>query len=451
MATVPGASAGLNGVARIDPRNADAAFDAGLDALRLGGEKDALRLLAKAARFHPGDARLWQVSGLLHRALDDLDPAVKALTRAAGLARGDARIAHALARARLEAGLPAVDAFEGAHRLAPLDGDVLLGLAAARIADGDSEAAMAGIEAQLRLHPGWLPGHALIARLRWMFGEREAFTASYERALAAVPRDINLWREMIVTLIHANLYEAALGAIARGRAAAGPHLVFDANEAVCVAELGRTGEADRLFAALGPIGDVTIIIRRIRHLLRSGRPAEAVALADPLLAGEQAYLIWPYVSVAWRLLGDPRWQWLEGDSRLVGVYDLADQIPSLDALAGRLRALHLAPGQPLEQSVRGGTQTDGPLFARIEPEIRALRKAVVAAVERHVAQLPPPDPRHPTLRMRHGPIRFAGSWSVRLLAAGHHANHIHPMGWFSSALYVTLPSEAARSRPPMMS
>ena len=64
----------------------------------------------------------------------------------------------------------------------------------------------------------------------------------------------------------------------------------------------------------------------------------------------------------------------------VGVYDLA--LPSLDALAERLRALHRTTHQPLEQSVRGGTQTQGKLFSRIEPEIRALRAAVVAAVER---------------------------------------------------------------------
>src|SRR5690606_14817024 len=34
---------------------------------------------------------------------------------------------------------------------------------------------------------------------------------------------------------------------------------------------------------------------------------------------------------------------------------------------------------------------------------------------------------------------FAGSWSVRLRAAGHHANHIHDEGWLSSAFYVALP------------
>jgi hypothetical protein len=74
---------------------------------------------------------------------------------------------------------------------------------------------------------------------------------------------------------------------------------------------------------------------------------------------------------------------------------------------------------------------------------------VVAAVESHVAQLPPPDPRHPTLSVaRGGRIRFAGSWSVRLTGGGLHSNHIHPEGWFSSAFYVSLPPEEERGAAP---
>ncbi|MEI9850441.1 MAG: putative 2OG-Fe(II) oxygenase [Sphingomonas sp.] len=111
--------------------------------------------------------------------------------------------------------------------------------------------------------------------------------------------------------------------------------------------------------------------------------------------------LWPYLSLGWRLAGDARWQWLEGDPRLIGVYDLAGAGP-LPALAQRLRALHLSTHQPLEQSLRGGTQTDGPLFARADPEIRRLRAAIAGAVERHVAQLPParfaPPPIAPAAR-----------------------------------------------------
>ena len=49
-------------------------------------------------------------------------------------------------------------------------------------------------------------------------------------------------------------------------------------------------------------------------------------------------------------------------------------------------------------------------------------------------------PGHPLLGPRRDrPIRFAGSWSVRLRDAGFHISHVHPQGWISSALYIALP------------
>ena len=33
---------------------------------------------------------------------------------------------------------------------------------------------------------------------------------------------------------------------------------------------------------------------------------------------------------------------------------------------------------------------------------------------------------------------------MRLAGQGHHANHVHPQGWLSSAFYVALPHEAER-------
>ena len=426
------------------PKDPDAAADAGLMARRCGLEEEVLPLVREAADANPAHSRLWQVLGLMHRALDELEPAVEALRRAARLAPGSALIAHGLARAVLEAGRPAASLFEQAHRLAPADESVALGRAAALVAEGRWHDAADYLEARLRRQPGWAAGHATLARMRWEMGDDSGFTASLERDLDTIPRDMLLWRELLTVLIHAGRFEQALEVIERGRAAAGPHDIFDANEAVCRAETGEFALADRLFAALGPLDDPSVGVRRVRHLLRSGRTGQAAAMAETWLSHPAANFFWPYLAVAWRLLGDRRWHWLEDQPGLVGIYDLAAAIPSLESLAERLRSLHTAVGQPLEQSVRGGTQTDGTLFSRTEPEIRALRKAIVDAVREHVANLPAPDTRHPQLALPRAPIRFSGSWSVRLQGQGHHANHIHPAGWFSSAFYVVLPDEAQR-------
>lgn len=426
-------------LAAADPLSADSLFRATASAVRDGLWEEALPPLRAGIANHPDDARIWQMLGLALRNLEELEPALEALHRAAALAPADALIAHTLARAALEAGLPATDLFERAHALAPKDGSVLLGRAAAQLAEDRLADAVEALIPHLRENPGWLPGHATLCRLRWLAGERETFTASWEEAVSAAPREIAIWRGWADTLMQADLWDGALAVVAGGRAAAGPHLVFDALETVAVAEKGDIEAADALFAALGPIEHVSMAARYLRHLLRAGRPVEAAAYAEPWLSGPDADYVWPYVATAWRMTGDRRRDWLEGDERLVGIYDLADEIPSLDALAARLRAIHQDLHQPLEQSVRGGTQTDGPLFARIEPEIRALRAAILGAVERHIAGLPPPVAGHPTLIADRGPVRFSGSWSVRLAGAGFHSNHIHPAGWLSSAFYVTLP------------
>lgn len=434
-------------ISRVDPADTASAYNAALDALRQGFEEEGLKLLEAARRSAPGEAKLWQVAGLLHRKLDQLAPAIAMLTEAARLAPRDPLIAHSLARAHLEAGLPSVDLFQRARRLAPNDPEILLGLVAAVEEQVSPVAAVQALELIIAANPAWVPGLELLMRLRWQCGDREGFTADYERAIAANPRDMAPWRSLILTLTQADRYELALELVLRGRRQVGDHVIFDANEAVCRSELGQFEAAEPMFARLAELDDPTIRLRHVRHLLRTDRPAEAAALGAAMAKTRAADMFWPYLSIAWRLLGDPRWQWLEGDERLVGVYDL--ELPSLDALAERLRKLHRTTHQPLEQSVRGGTQTQGHLFQRIEPEIRALRAAVVSAVGRHIAQLPPADPDHPTLGLpRARRVRFSGAWSVRLTGGGHHANHIHPEGWFSSALYVALPEPGSRGDPP---
>jgi Flp pilus assembly protein TadD len=418
---------------------ADDLFRSAAAMVREGREHEALPLLEAGVHDHPGDARLWQLLGLANRNLEELEPALEALHKAASLAPADPLTAHTLARAAMEAGLPATALFERAGELAPMDGTVMLGHAATLHAEGRVNEAIAYLEDRLAHYPDWLPGHGALSKMRWTQGQGTESVASFRRALAGLPGEVGLWREFINFWMEGERYEEALEAIAQARAAAGDNPMFSAMEAACRAELGQTEAADALFERMGSL-HIALAVHKVRNLIRSGRVAEAAALAESH-KGQPGYEgLLPYVSLTWRLLKDHRWGWLEADPSLVGVYDIADAVGPLDALADRLRTLHRAKHQPLEQSLRGGTQTDGPLVARIDPEIRRLRAAIRDAVETHIAQLAPVDPRHPVLgRDRAAPVRFAGSWSVRLTGGGHHANHVHPAGRFSSAFYVALP------------
>jgi len=405
---------------------------------------EAAKLLPKLERALPrsADYRLWHIHGLILRKLERHDQALRSLERAVQLAPTASNPAHAFARTLNEAGLPSIEAFARALRLAPGTPEMILGLTGALVSEHRIDEAIAGLERSLSFTPHWTVGHATLSKLRWMQGERHGFTRSYDEVLARMPGNFELRREQIVALVHAEHWDDALKAIAAGRAAVDAPDFFDANEATIYSEIGELQRADALFDRLAELPDSTVQLRRVRHYLRSGRPAEAGATMDPWLAGDQAFLFYPYASIAWRMTDDPRREWLEGDSRLVGVYDIADRLPPLDQLADKLRRLHTVRSEPLEQSLRGGTQTDGNLFLHVDPIIIQLREAIRSVVAEHVAQLPPRDERHPLLGpKRDGPIRFSGSWSVRLSGGGYHANHVHPAGWISSALYVVLPPD----------
>ena len=429
--------------ARARPRDQRALEELASEALKCGEEDAALPLIDAVVRAEP-TARLWQWKALLERALDRHGDALASFEAATGLAPADAGIAHGLARTALEAGLPAERHFERALELAPGDGQVLVGLIAARLAGGQGARAEQELSRALERSPGWIEGHMQLAQLRSMLGAGRT-AESIERALAAAPRSTELWLALFDLHIKSEAFGELEAAIAAARKQGIAENLLDRFAALAAAELGRTEEADRLFARWT---DGSERIWRLRHLLRSGRADEALPLIDAELAGERASQAWPYASIAWRLTNDARSQWLEGDDRLIRIFDLAQSLPPLDQLADCLRAIHVAKGSFIDQSVRGGTQTDGPLFSRIAPEIQQLRAAVVAAVEQYVAGLPPIEPQHPLLGFRRDrPVRFAGSWSVRLRDSGYHVSHVHPQGWISSALYVALP-DADRAADP---
>lgn len=416
--------------------------DIARDALSTGDEEAALARIAPVAQS-AANARLWQFTGLLQRSLDQHAEALRSFSAAASLAPNDASIAQGLAQVALEAGLDAVPMFERALQLAPSNGAGLLGYAAAKMATGRGLEAEAQLDLVLERSPLWIDGHAQLAQLRSMIGKREQANASIERALAAQPRDETLWAAFLnLTLTQAD-FAGLDGIVARARHAGLPDSLLMPFEAIAATEQMQIERADGLFGAMGPEPGESIPIWYVRHLLRAGRTAQAISLIDRQLAGAEAAQFWPYASLAWRLADDPRWEWLQADGKLVSVFELTEQLPPLDDLAALLRSLHVAKGEYLDQSVRGGTQTDGPLLSRIEPEIQALRMAIVGAVEDYRAKLPPTDDKHPLLREpRDRRVRFSGSWSVRLADAGYHVSHVHPQGWISSALYVAVPGQS---------
>ncbi len=428
------------GLAR-GPAAGQAAFlKAVQQALALDFASAAETALIAATQAAPGEPAFWQFLGLARRALQDSTGAAAAFARAATLSPGDVLIAHSAARSTLEAGLPALALFNHARLLAPGDGAIMLGRTAAMLAEGHGLAACDQLAAMLVDNPGWTEGHIALARLAAQVDPARALDASLRAAIAAHPAAGALWQARFQVLMEADDFAGAADAAREARGALGPSAELDRIEAICWSEQGAAAAAQAVFDTLPFPHDAETALWPIRNFIRLGRYDEAALLAEQSFGPHGAdQALWPYRGLLWRLLGDARWQWLEGDARLIQTYDLTAQIAPIEQLAQVLRGLHHAQRQPLDQSVRGGTQTDGNLLARAEPELRHLRAALLAAVHDYTAQLPPPDLTHPMLLASRAPLHVAGAWSVRLTQQGYHADHVHAQGWISSACYITVP------------
>ena len=425
------------------PFDPDALNRLAKEAMGRGEEERALPLIERALDQAP-TARLWQWKALLERSLDEHEKALASFAEAVRLDPANANIAHGRARVAMEAGLDAREYYRQARALGPQNGQILIGLAAAMAAAGEGEQAVAELQKGLGGSPMWLEGHEQLAQFLATVGRRDEATASLERAIAQAPGTAPLWETLLNVQLRRGAYETLNEIVERANADGVDSAEFQIYRGIHAAQFDEAIYPAALFGPAPAQVDAALGRWRIRHLLRIGEPKAASDLIDRELRRDQSGELWSYASTAWRLTGDPRWPWLEGQEGLVSVTDISSLLPPVDELASTLRGLHQARAEYLDQSVRGGTQTDGPLFSRIDPIIRHLRRAIVTAVEQHIAQLPPPDPGHPTLRQpRDRRVRFSGSWSVRLGSGGRHSNHVHPQGWISSALYIALPPRSA--------
>ena len=150
------------------------------------------------------------------------------------------------------------------------------------------------------------------------------------------------------------------------------------------------------------------------------------------------------MGTCWRLLGDAKTDWLNNYPTLIdarplptppGYQSLAEFLAVLNPV---IRRLHTSTRQPLDQSVRGGTQTLGRLLSEPDPVIQQFRAALEQRIHEYLQRLPP-DAAHPLLSRNNRQFRFSGSWSVRLADQGFHTNHVHPQGWLSACTYLELP------------
>jgi len=424
---------------------------------RAGRSAEAATALQRALAL-PGGPReaMLQLAALLHESAGRLEQALATLDLALELAPTRAALHHnrAVLLQRLHRSADALAAHERAQALGAGGADVHYNHGNTLQSLGRGEEALAAYRRALQADARHGLASYDLARLRWRLGDddfdselRRLETADATSALGPGLRAHLLARAER----HAEAEAAFAEALRRAPAAAGFHDGLGRT-------LTRQGRHDDALAAheravaLVPL-DGDLHAHHAAALLAAGRAEEALAAAERACTlNPRDQHAWAQRGLAWRLLGDERADWLHGADRLVGVHDLeppagyADMVSFNEALAGALRALHHDRREPVDQTLRHGTQTLGNLLDQGHPLVDALRARIEEAVTRYIGELPAGDALHPLLgraaAARGGPgggWHFTDSWSSRLGRGGFHTHHVHPHGWISSAYYVTLP------------
>jgi tetratricopeptide (TPR) repeat protein len=288
--------------------------------------------------------------------------------------------------------------------------------------------------------------HTQLARLLWQRGAGLDAMLPVEQAIEAHPRELHLRLVAADLLRNAGAGERALRLLERGLALAPDSAAFGTSIGALLEGMDRLDEALPYLRDAQRRAPRSPVVRRnlLSALLRTGAAHEARAIVDELLGQfPEDQMLLAQRATALRLLGDDEYRRLYDYQRLVKTFALRPAAPFADiadfnaAFARELAPLHRGARHPLEQSLRGGSQTErhlpreNPVFAAFFAMLDAPLREYIAALKR--------DSSHPVDRRARAGYAISGSWSVQLQPGGFHIDHVHPRGWLSSAYYVSLP------------
>lgn len=323
-------------------------------------------------------------------------------------------------------------------------------LARALIGQYRHDEAEAALRKALALRPGYVEAHTELAQLVWMRTEDKAQAlAALDAAIRASPSDAGLALRKSEFLDYVGDRHAAYSALA-------PFVMAptcDPTVHVAASRLLTHSDPERAvveagLAARALPGDYVAMSTLCEAWLAAGDAAQAARLAERLhqRSPENQHAL-GLLTTAWRLIGDPRHDELCAFDDLISssLIDTPAGWSSLTAFLGdltqSLARLHLLRTHPIGQSVRHGSQTCQSLTLSNDPVIQAFFRAIDGPIRRRLAELGAGED---VVRSRNlGGYSVQGAWSVRLRPDGYHTNHLHPMGWLSSAFYVALPAAVA--------
>jgi Tfp pilus assembly protein PilF len=423
----------------------------------MGHLEEARESLITALRLNPRDVRSLNAMGIVHKELEEYDSAIENYEAALVIDPDNVKVLHNMGVTLKLAEKPAeaVEWYLKALRLDLGIPEIQYNMANALYEQGDVEGAIAGYEKAIEIQADYIPAHETLNQYYWEFGEHDKFRLSYPPAIRRKPESPGLRVAFAKSLELSGEIEGAREVLVSGLTETGEDAYLFHRLARVEAALGKPDRSEQNFESavrLAPRNqeirlDFARMLIGIKEYKYALEQLEAVEAENPY---EQ--LMWAYRGLCWRFLGDEREGWLNDYETFVQPrmletppgYDNLDHF--LDRLREVLISMHRTTTQPLDQTLIGGTQTQGRLLHKPVKEIQELRQALYERVMDFIYSLPD-DPEHPFLRRKTNAFRFTGSWSVRLKSEGFHVNHVHPAGWISSATYIEVPATISANDP----
>ena len=465
------------------PDHADALNLCGVVAHQTGDQETAIRLIEQAIGINGANAGYYNNLGEALRAFNRNDQAVDAFQAALELNPTDVAANNNLGLAlhKLQRYEEAEAAFERALAHAPSDVEVLLNLgnlhrefcdldasakAFRRAIDirpelaaghaslgvtlyeaGEPQAAVASLLEALELDPFYLEAHENLKKIRWFQGQHDEVDESFRAVCERMPGSARAFANLGNALLASSDYTGARQALCEATRL----------DPECSDAFDALGQ---VYRHLGQFPDAfSAHERAIERMPRNALFREEFA-ATLILAGEyqravgeletghalnpRRSSILAYLTIALNELADDSLNDLVDYEKFVRVapIDIPEGFESLEAfnaaLHEELERQHYNPYHPMDQTMRGGTQTANNLFQNPTGLVLVLKQQIAAAVSRFVDDLEP-DPAHPFLRFINPEFVFTGAWSTILRERGFDGNHIHNEGWISGTYYAKIP------------
>ena len=435
---------------RLMPSFRDAWHNRGALELERDDPTKAIRWFEKA---HKAESNVATITSLVeaHIGLEEYGRAARLLSKTRKKWPGDLSILVAevrLCMARREHA-KAIPILEGALSSHPNKGFVCYQLGLVYLDQSKITQAAEWLERALEISPDLIDGHRVLNNL-YRENNDPRFLLSYAEAITKLPAHAPLYHNLSAAYLSVGEVEAAGECLSKAIDEIGRNPYLAHGFGVFGLRTGNHAQArEQLVEAVSRLPDnVRFLIDLANLELREERYDEVEKLLDHAQRVEPYNQeIFAYYSLLWRQTNQDKYEWLNQYEQFIQQHQLeftSESPEYFSDLKSYLIGLHSGTKEPLDQSVRNGTQSLDNLWRHKHPIIEKLRASLNSAIKSYIDSLVFDD-KHPFLKRIKKSYRVSGCWSVKLDNGGFHANHVHPKGWLSCCTYVALPESVQQS------